>query len=284
MGGGVHIRVGGGRGFRRGPGWRRGPGFRRGFGWRRRGWGWRRRRGVVVVGGPGYYGGGCGPGVMMVPFCIIGLIIAIAVIGALTGQLSSNSGGTAVDCTTVVGCTESASTERCWNQLSWNDLSPCEQGLWMFFTYNQAIWDDGRTPDAAIQNWVDLQPDQQTAATDLGYTESTWDASNGNTSTSATVIVLVIVAAVMCCCICICCQGDDDDDDEAKAAPAATATPAPAVAVPAGTPMMANTPGFVPINGGNYPVAAPMAQPMMAQPMMAQPAVAVPVGQPAMGY
>ena len=43
--------------------------------------------------------------------------------------------------------------------------------------YNKSLWDKDGEPDECDEDWKDLTPSQQQAATVLGYNKKSWDKS-----------------------------------------------------------------------------------------------------------
>lgn len=64
-----------------------------------------------------------------------------------------------------------------WSAQAWDDLKYSEKRLWGLLGWNAENW-EGNTdePDSASKPWADLTPEEQDAATHLGYMEESWDA------------------------------------------------------------------------------------------------------------
>lgn len=66
----------------------------------------------------------------------------------------------------------------------WDELTPKQQEAASKLGYNQKIWDDDDEPKLAGLEWSELTGDQQRAAAALGYSEETWDHDDDLSSTA----------------------------------------------------------------------------------------------------
>lgn len=62
-----------------------------------------------------------------------------------------------------------------WENLSWADLSSKEKELWTLLGWQQDKWDRNEAPSSADKVWNDLNPQEQSAAMDLGFSEDIWN-------------------------------------------------------------------------------------------------------------
>jgi hypothetical protein len=74
------------------------------------------------------------------------------------------------------------STEFCWNDLYWNDLTACAKIRWASVGYTNTIWDSGAIPAEAESDWADLSASQVFDLGYLGYDATSWDLSNDGTT------------------------------------------------------------------------------------------------------
>jgi len=63
-----------------------------------------------------------------------------------------------------------------WEKLSWADLSSEEKGFWTMLGWQQETWDRNEAPPSTNKFWKELNYQEQTAARNLGFTESVWDS------------------------------------------------------------------------------------------------------------
>jgi hypothetical protein len=77
------------------------------------------------------------------------------------------------------------STELCWNDLYWSDLTACAKIRWASVGYTNAVWDSGATPAEADFDWADLSASQVFDLGYLGYDAKTWDLTNDSTTSGA---------------------------------------------------------------------------------------------------
>lgn len=64
-----------------------------------------------------------------------------------------------------------------WEELSWADLSSREKELWSILGWRQAKWDGNDAPSSADKDWHDLNPQEQAAAMNLGFSEDIWNST-----------------------------------------------------------------------------------------------------------
>lgn len=63
-----------------------------------------------------------------------------------------------------------------WEDVSWSEMNPAEQGLWGILGWDESSWEeDTDPPESDDCGWEDLSEKQQTALTQLGYTQALWD-------------------------------------------------------------------------------------------------------------
>ena len=63
-----------------------------------------------------------------------------------------------------------------WEECAWTDMTPAEQDLWKVLGWDEASWEgEAKQPASAAPSWGGLSPEEQAAATALGYTKETWD-------------------------------------------------------------------------------------------------------------
>ena len=63
-----------------------------------------------------------------------------------------------------------------WEEVSWVDMTPAEQALWMKLGWNEASWEEeAKQPASEDKYWNQLSEEEQAAATALGYTKESWD-------------------------------------------------------------------------------------------------------------
>jgi len=67
--------------------------------------------------------------------------------------------------------------EEFWASQSWDELKYSEMRLWGILGWDAESW-EGTTdaPESETKPWDELTEDEQAAATQLGYTDTTWDA------------------------------------------------------------------------------------------------------------
>lgn len=64
-----------------------------------------------------------------------------------------------------------------WSAQSWDDLKYSEKRLWGILGWDAETWaGNADEPSSAATTWTELTPEEQVAATQLGYTEEAWDA------------------------------------------------------------------------------------------------------------
>jgi hypothetical protein len=64
-----------------------------------------------------------------------------------------------------------------WEELSWADLSSREKELWAILGWRQDKWDGNDAPSSADKVWHDLNPQEQVAAMNLGFSEAIWTST-----------------------------------------------------------------------------------------------------------
>ena len=64
-----------------------------------------------------------------------------------------------------------------WEELSWADLSSREKELWAILGWRQEKWDGNDAPSSADKVWHDLNPQEQAAAKNLGFSEDIWNST-----------------------------------------------------------------------------------------------------------
>ena len=64
-----------------------------------------------------------------------------------------------------------------WEELSWADLSSREKELWAILGWRQDKWDGNDAPSSADKVWHDLNPQEQVAAMNLGFSEDIWNST-----------------------------------------------------------------------------------------------------------
>jgi len=69
--------------------------------------------------------------------------------------------------------------EDFWNAQAWTDMNAAEQALWETLGWSQASWDEEiEVPDSENKDWAELTVEEQSAASQLGYVEETWNGIN----------------------------------------------------------------------------------------------------------
>ena len=68
--------------------------------------------------------------------------------------------------------------EDFWNQFTWDELTSAEQSLWIILGWDVDSW-EGVTPAPAseVKLWNQLSEAERGAATELGYSQQSWDFS-----------------------------------------------------------------------------------------------------------
>ncbi|MEN8244038.1 MAG: hypothetical protein ABFS43_03965 [Thermodesulfobacteriota bacterium] len=63
-----------------------------------------------------------------------------------------------------------------WEECGWADMTQAEQELWKVLGWDEASWEgEAKQPASEDKYWGGLSPEEQAAATALGYTKETWD-------------------------------------------------------------------------------------------------------------
>ena len=62
-----------------------------------------------------------------------------------------------------------------WEELSWADLSIKEKEHWTLLGWRQDKWDGNKAPSSADKDWNELNPQEQIAAMNLGFSEDIWN-------------------------------------------------------------------------------------------------------------
>ena len=63
-----------------------------------------------------------------------------------------------------------------WEELGWEDMTAAEMALWEKLGWNADSWEgEAKQPASEDKYWMQLSPEEQKAATALGYTKESWD-------------------------------------------------------------------------------------------------------------
>jgi hypothetical protein len=62
-----------------------------------------------------------------------------------------------------------------WNTLDWAQLTPQEQSAWTTLGWSESIWDNNQSPASSDMSWDELSPVQKQAAQSLGFSGDSWD-------------------------------------------------------------------------------------------------------------
>lgn len=68
--------------------------------------------------------------------------------------------------------------ESFWDGFSWDELTSAEQALWEILGWDEASWSGLSAPPASdLKLWSQLSETERSAASDLGYTQLSWEMS-----------------------------------------------------------------------------------------------------------
>ncbi len=64
-----------------------------------------------------------------------------------------------------------------WNKFRWDQLSPSLQNFWGILGWNSVSWNGSESayPESEHKAWTELTLEEQQAAKELDYSESTWN-------------------------------------------------------------------------------------------------------------
>lgn len=102
------------------------------------------------------------------------IIVLLLVAATLSGY--SCFFGNIIDDDTVRQPT--GNVEAFWNQFTWDELTTAEQSLWMILGWDEARWSGvASAPASEMKLWSQLSESERNAASDLGYSQQSWDMS-----------------------------------------------------------------------------------------------------------
>ena len=68
--------------------------------------------------------------------------------------------------------------ENFWNQFTWDELTSAEQSLWIILGWDVNSWEGATAaPASDVKLWSQLSEAERDAATELGYSQQSWDNS-----------------------------------------------------------------------------------------------------------
>jgi hypothetical protein len=77
-----------------------------------------------------------------------------------------------------------ATVDLCfWERLGWDELQPSEQTAWAQLGWTAEMWEDeseAAIPPSEYKDWDELSETEQRALMDLGYTAETWETFDSN--------------------------------------------------------------------------------------------------------
>lgn len=71
-----------------------------------------------------------------------------------------------------------------WEHLGWEELQPSEQTAWAQLGWTAEMWEDesdAAIPPSEYKDWDELSETEQRALMDLGYTAETWESFDSGT-------------------------------------------------------------------------------------------------------